>query len=202
MIGHGGTHLAMVGGVETMSHIPIALVMAKADAVIGQFAHDPAGAAALLSGLTAADFTLPIRGWTNRVSGRSQGEHTEDTARRFAIERAEQDARALASHQGAIAGQRDGFFADLIVPFAGVDHDTIPRPDTSLEKLAGLPPAFVRTSGQGTLPAGNSSPVTDGASSLWVGDGAGLERLKVKPAVRWVGTGRWRRWISASTRAC
>ncbi|HEY1448781.1 MAG TPA: beta-ketoacyl synthase N-terminal-like domain-containing protein, partial [Caulobacteraceae bacterium] len=159
MIGRGGTHLALVGGVETMSHVPIALAMAKADAIIGRFAHDPAGAAGDLAGLTAADFVLPIRGWTNRVSGRSQGEHTEDTARRFDVGRVEQDRHALSSHQGVIAGQDNGFFADLIVPFCGVDHDTIARRDTSLEKLAALPPAFDRTSGLGTLTAGNSSPV-------------------------------------------
>jgi acetyl-CoA C-acetyltransferase len=117
MVGRGGTHLALVGGVETMSHVPIALAMAKVDAIIGQFARDPAGAAMALAGLTAADFVLPIRGWTNRVSGRSQGEHTEDTARRFAIARADQDHHALSSHQGAVGGQDSGFFSDLIVPF-------------------------------------------------------------------------------------
>jgi len=57
------------------------------------------------------------------------------------------------------------------------DHDTIPRADTSLEKLAKLLPAFDRTSGQGTLTAGNSSPVTDGAASVWVANGFGLKRL-------------------------
>ena len=186
MVGRGGTHLALVGGVETMSHVPIALAMAKADAVIGEFARDPAGAALALAGLTAADFVLPIRGWTNRVSGRSQGEHTEDTARRFAIARADQDRQALSSHQGAVAGQDSGFFSDLIVPFGSVDHDTIPRRDTSLEKLSALPPAFDRTSGLGSLTAGNSSPVNDGAASVWVGDAAGLARLGMTPAVRFV----------------
>ncbi|MGH7024941.1 MAG: thiolase family protein [Caulobacteraceae bacterium] len=186
MVGRGGTHLALIGGVETMSHVPIALTQDRADAIIAQFAHDPAGAAAALSGLTAADFALPIRGWTNRVSGRSQGEHTEDTARRFAIGREAQDRRALASHQGAIASQDSGFFDDLVIPVGGLDHDTIPRRDTSLEKLAALPPAFDRASGNGTLTAGNSSPLTDGAASLWVGDAEGLTRLGAAPAVRLV----------------
>jgi len=186
MVGRGGTHLALVGGAETMSHVPIALRAEIADRVIGQFARDPAGAAAALASLTAADFDLPIHGWANRQSGRSQGEHTEDTAKRFGISRAEQDGRALASHQGAIAGQDQGFFADLIVPVAGVDHDTIARRDTSLEKLASLPPAFDRTSGAGSLTAGNSSPLTDGAAAIWVGDREGLERLGAPPAVRLV----------------
>jgi len=186
MVGKGGTHLALVGGVETMSHVPIALKGPRADAVIAQFAHDPAGAALALTQLSAGDFDLPIHGWANRQSGRSQGEHTEDTAKFFQISRADQDHRALLSHQGAIAGQDAGFFADLITPFDGVDHDTIPRRDTSLEKLASLPPAFDRASGAGTLTAGNSSPLTDGAAAVWVGDREGLERLGAAPAVRLV----------------
>jgi acetyl-CoA acetyltransferase family protein len=186
MIGRGGTHLALVGGVETMSHIPIGLVQSKADQIIATFARDPGAAAALLTQLTASDFNLPINGWANRQSGRSQGQHTEDTAKHFAIGRADQDGRALASHQGAVKGQDSGFFRDLIIPFGGVDHDTIPRRDTSLEKLASLPSAFDRTSGQGTLTAGNSSPITDGAASIWVGDREGLRRLGDPLAVRLV----------------
>lgn len=186
MVGRGGTHLALVGGVETMSHVPIGLKGPRADAIIAQFAKDPAGAAAALTQLSAADFDLPIHGWANRQSGRSQGEHTEDTAKHFHISRADQDHRALLSHQGAIAGQDSGFFSDLIAAFDGVDHDTIPRRDTSLEKLASLPPAFDRTSGAGTLTAGNSSPLTDGAAGIWVGDLEGLKRLGAAPAVKLV----------------
>src|SRR5581483_58825 len=138
MLGKGGTHLALVGGVETMSHVPIALKRAAADAVVAQFGRDPAGAAARLTQLTAGDFDLPLNAWANRVSGRSQGQHTEDTARRFAIPREDQDRWTLRSHQSAVAGQDAGFFADLILPFGGVDHDLLPRRDTSYEKLASL----------------------------------------------------------------
>ena len=186
MVGRGGTNLAMVGGVETMSHVPIALKQPRADAIIGQFARDPAGAAQALTQLNAGDFDLPIHGWANRVSGRSQGEHTEDTAKHFQISRADQDQRAFLSHQGAIAGQDSGFFADLVTPFDGVDHDMIPRRDSTLEKLATLPPAFDRTSGAGTLTAGNSSPLTDGAAGIWVGDAEGLKRLDAEAAVKLV----------------
>lgn len=186
MIGRGGAHLALVGGVETMSHGPIALLQARADAIVAQFAKDPAGAAAALTQLTAADFSLPVRGWTNKQSGRSQGEHTEDTARHYGISREDQDRRALLSHQGAVAGQDAGFFADLVLPFDGVAHDTFPRRGTTFEKLAALPPAFDRTSGHGTLTAGNSSPLTDGAASIWVGDAEGMARLGVTPSVKLV----------------
>jgi acetyl-CoA acetyltransferase family protein len=112
------------------------------------------------------------------------GEHTEDTAKLYAIPRADQDKRALLSHHGAIAGQDRGFFKDLVIPFDGVDRDTIPRRDTSIEKLASLPPVFDRTSGKGTLTAGNSSPNTDGAGAIWVADAEGLKRLGALSSVR------------------
>jgi acetyl-CoA C-acetyltransferase len=182
MIGRGGMHLALVGGVESMSHVPIALKYKVAEGLLGEFARDPRAAAAAFARLTLADFDLPGKGWTNRVSGRSMGEHMEDTAKELGISRAEQDERALLSHQGAIAGQDAGFFRDLIVPFAGVDHDTLPRRDTSLEKLGKLPPVFDRDGG--SLTAGNSSPLTDGAAGLWVADADGLRRLDVTPLVR------------------
>ena len=184
MIGFGGAHLALTGGVETMSHVPIGLRMAMADRVIAEFATNPAVAAETLSHVEPSDFDLPIHGWANRQSGRSQGEHTEDTAKYFNISRADQDARALLSHQSAIAGQDSGFFDDLVIAFDGIERDTIPRRDTSLEKLAKLPLAFDRTSGRGTLTAGNSSPLTDGAASLWVADREGLARLGQIPAVK------------------
>ena len=186
MIGRGGTHLALVGGVETMSHVPIALKRKVADDLIGMFGRDPAKAAAKLGTLSPAEFDLPIHSWANRQSGLSQGEHTEETARRFSISRAEQDAWALKSHQGAIAGQDAGFFNDLVIPFGGGDHDAIPRRDTSAERLAALPLAFDRKSGKGTLTAGNSSPITDGAAGVWVGDREGIARTGMSPVAQLV----------------
>jgi acetyl-CoA C-acetyltransferase len=183
MVGRGGTHLALVGGVETMSHVPIALKTEVADRLVATFARDPAGAASMLAHLTAADFNLPLKAWANRVSGRSQGEHTEDTARRFAITREEQDRWALRSHQSAVAAQDAGFFDDLVIPFAGVEYDALPRRDTSLERLATLRPAF---EANGTITAGNASAVTDGAASIWVGDAEGAERLGAAATVKLV----------------
>ena len=186
MVGKSDMHLALVGGVETMSHVPIALKQEVADKIVGSFAKNPTAAADILTHITPGDFNLPIHGWANRISGKTQGEHTEETAKRFEIARADQDKRAFLSHQGAIKGQDDGFFKDLILPFNGVDHDTIPRRDTSLEKLASLPPVFDRTSGKGTLTAGNSSPNTDGAASIWVADEEGLKRLGNPPRIKLV----------------
>lgn len=186
MVGHGGMALALVGGVETMSHLPIALKQEVADKLVAYFAKDAKAALALIDGLTADDFNLPINGWANKQSGLSQGEHTEDTAKTYAIAREDQDKQAFASHQAAIKGQDEGFFKDLLITVDDIDHDMIPRRDTSLEKLGKLSPVFDRTSGKGTLTAGNSSPVTDGAASIWVGTGARVKRLGDVPSVRLV----------------
>jgi acetyl-CoA C-acetyltransferase len=105
------------------------------------------------------------------------GEHCEEMAKTWAIAREPQDKIALASHEKAIAGQKAGFFDDLIVPIGEVSRDGFPRADTSLERLAKLQPAFDRTSGKGTITAGNASPLTDGAAGLWVATGAGVKRL-------------------------
>lgn len=182
LVGWGQVHLALVGGVESMSHVPIALKYKVAERLVGDFARDPAAAAAGLAHLTRADFDLPGKGWTNRVSGRSMGEHMEDTARELGITRVAQDQRALLSHQGAVAAQDAGFFRNLIVPFGGIEHDTFPRRDTSLQKLAQLPAVFDRA--HGTITAGNSSPLTDGAAAVWLADADGLERLGVSPQVQ------------------
>src|ERR1700730_18015073 len=91
------------------------------------------------------------------------GEHTEDMAKTWNIGRHDQDELALQAHQRAVAAQDRDFFADLIVPVEGITKDHFPRRDTSIEKLAKLKPAFDRSSGRGTLTAGNSSPLTDGA---------------------------------------
>ena len=185
LLGRGGSHLALVGGVETMSRAPIALKADVAQRIAALAPKDPAAAFSALNAVMPADFDLPVKGWANRISGRSMGEHTEDTAKRFAIARADQDRLALESHTKAVAAQDAGFFDDLLVPFADIHHDTIPRRDTSAEKLSSLPPVF-DTSGAGTLTAGNSSPLTDGAASLWVADAEGVARLGDVPAVKLV----------------
>jgi acetyl-CoA C-acetyltransferase len=91
------------------------------------------------------------------------GEHTEITVKEWGVTREEQDEIAFNSHKNLLAAYERGFFDDLITPFQGVEKDNLARtPD--LEKLASLKPAFDRKSGKGTLTAGNSSALTDGAS--------------------------------------
>lgn len=99
-------------------------------------------------------------------TGLSMGGHTEVTAKAWQIPREAQDMLALASHHNLAGAYDNGFFGDLVTPFRGLERDNILRPDTSAEALARLGPAFDRDSGQGTLTAGNSSTLTDGASAV------------------------------------
>ena len=94
-------------------------------------------------------------------TGLSMGQHTELTRKEWNISRARQDEIALASHENAVAG-RDKLSKE-IYPVLGVEHDSGPRAETSLEALSALKPVF---DPEGTLTAGNSSPVTDGASAV------------------------------------
>ena len=99
-------------------------------------------------------------------TGLSMGEHCELMARQWGISREAQDLVALRSHQNAAAAYEAGFHDDLVVPCAGITKDNNVRPDTSLEKMATMKPAFDKRSGKGTLTAANSTPLTDGASSV------------------------------------
>jgi acetyl-CoA C-acetyltransferase len=93
------------------------------------------------------------------------GESMEITAKEWHLSREEQDKLALASHQNATRAYAEGFYDDLVVEFMGVKRDNNIRTDTSLEQLAKLKPVFDR-SPAGTLTAGNSTPLTDGASAV------------------------------------
>jgi acetyl-CoA C-acetyltransferase len=96
-------------------------------------------------------------------TGRSMGEHAAVTALEWQIGREEQDELALASHQSLAAAYDRGFFDDLVTPYLGLDRDQNLRPDTTLDKLASLRPVFGKGD-QATMTAGNSTPLTDGAS--------------------------------------
>ncbi len=170
--------LAMVGGVESMSRVQIGLGQNFSVWLRRLFqARSAADRLSVLRRLRPADIRLFVPEVKNRVTGRSMGEHTEDMAKDWSIGRREQDELALEGHQRAIAAQDRGFFADLIVPLDGVDKDHFPRRDTSMEKLGKLKPVFDRTSGRGTLTAGNSSPLTDGAAAIWVATDEGVALL-------------------------
>jgi acetyl-CoA C-acetyltransferase len=161
--------LALVGGVESMSRVQIGLGQNLSDWLRRMFqARSATQRIGLLRKLRPSDIRLFVPEVKNRVTGRSMGEHTEDMAKTWNIGRQEQDVLALQGHQRAVAAQDRDFFADLIVPVDGITKDHFPRRDTSIEKLAKLKPVYDRSSGRGTLTAGNSSPLTDGAAAIWV----------------------------------
>ena len=95
----------------------------------------------------------------------SMGESMELTAQEWQLSREDQDAFALASHRKAAKAQEDGFYNDLIVEFQGLKRDNNVRPDTNMEQLAKLKSVFDRSE-KGTMTAGNSTPLTDGASAV------------------------------------
>ncbi len=179
MLGEGDLYLA--GGVESMSRAP--WVVPKPEAAL------PRGEQ------TMYDTTLGWRMVNPRMaemySTESMGETGENVAERYDVSRTDQDAFALRSHQRAIAATEEGRFAEEIVPIdlngdGPIERDEGPRADTSLEKLAKLRPAFREG---GTVTAGNSSTLNDGAACLVVGSERGAELLGAKPLARIVGFG-------------
>lgn len=98
-------------------------------------------------------------------TGLSMGESTEITAKEWDVQREHQDQLALASHIKAAAAYDAGWYEDLVIPFMDVEEDNNIRRDTTFEKLSALKPVFDK-SGEGTMTAGNSTPLTDGASAV------------------------------------
>ncbi len=97
-------------------------------------------------------------------TGLSMGEHAAITAREWGLEREEQDELALQSHRKLAAAYESGFLDDLVIPFLGLERDQNLRPDTTMEQLAKLKPVFGGE--DGTMTAGNSTPLSDGASAV------------------------------------
>jgi 3-oxoadipyl-CoA thiolase len=124
----------------------------------------------------------------------NNGETAENVADKYEISRKDQDNFALGSHQKAVRAHEEGRLKDEIVPFIVpqrkgssqvYDRDEGPRADTSLEKLAALQPSFKKG---GTVTAGNSSPLSDGAAALLIATPEKAERLKLKPLARIIGS--------------
>ncbi len=153
-------------GVDSVSDPPV--VYAKGFQQVLMRAHRARSGiqrVAAFLGLRPGHF-VPVFPGTNEPRTRlSMGQSCELMAKTWKITRAEQDQLAYDSHLRAATAWSKGFFDDLVVPCAGLISDNNVRADSSLEKLAALRPAF-DTSGAGTLTAGNSTPLTDGASAV------------------------------------
>jgi acetyl-CoA C-acetyltransferase len=181
-IAAGENDVVLVGGTECMSATPYLLPRARFGARMGH--------AELVDGMYRDGFLCPL-------CGQLMGETAETLAREYGIPRAEQDAYALESQRRAAEAARAGRFADEIAPVevAGrkgsvrVERDEHPRPDTTREALAALPPVFDAKSG--TVHAGNSSGITDGAAALVLAAESEVRRAGVEPL------GRVAAWTSA-----
>lgn len=163
----GQIEAGIAGGVDTTSDAPIGVSEGLRKILLQvNKARTFAERVKPFAQLRPSDLGVQIPVNSEPRTGMSMGEHTELTAKHWQIPRSEQDELAYASHRNLAAAYDRGFFSDLISPFRGITRDNILRADTTVEKLSTLKPAFDRQSGEGTLTAGNSSTLTDGASAV------------------------------------
>ncbi|MEU1518358.1 thiolase family protein [Streptomyces sp. NPDC005811] len=173
----GEADVVLVGGVESMTRAP--WVLPKPDRAF------PAGH------VTAVSTTLGWRLVNPRMPAQwtvSLGECNEQLQERFGISRERQDAFAVRSHRLAAAAWDEGFYDDLVVPVdgAGLTRDEGIRADSTVEKLAALKPSFRK---DGTITAGNASPLNDGASAVLLGSEAAADIIGHEPPARIAGRG-------------
>lgn len=137
-------------------------------------------------GLRPRHFKPILPGVVEPRTGLSMGESNEITTKKWGITRQAQDELALASHQNAARAWDVGFYKDLVMPWEGASEDNNVRRDTTLEKLARLKPAFDR-SAAGTMTAGNSTPLTDGAAAVLLAseEWAAAHKLPVQAYLRY-----------------
>jgi len=160
----------VAGGTDTVSDAPIAVSDGLRRALLDA-SHAKTFQARLkaLAKVRPADLKPATPATDEPRTGLSMGEHQAITTARWAITREAQDEIALASHQNLARAWDSGFFDDLVTPFRGLTRDDNLRADTSLEKLASLKPVFGKGLAEPAVPtmtAGNSTPLTDGASTV------------------------------------
>lgn len=161
----GQIECGIAGGVDSTSNVPLYLNEHIRNILLGaKRSKSTLDRIKKFAQIKFEDFTPLAPMNVEPGTGLSMGGHTEYTAKYYGISREDQDKFSLASHQNMAAATDRGFFDDMITPFMGLDKDNNLRRDTSMEKLAKLRPAFDKE--QGSLTAGNSSPLTDGASCV------------------------------------
>ena len=162
----GQIDCGIAGGVDTVSDPPVVYPRSFQQLLLRSYRGKTAAARIRpWFGLRPKNFRPVLPGVTEPRTGLSMGESTELMVKTWGITRAEQDQLALESHQKAAAAYAEGFYKDLVVEYLGLSRDNNIRSDTTLEQLGKLRPAF-DFSGAGTLTAGNSTPMTDGASAV------------------------------------
>lgn len=162
---------AIAAGVDSASDAPIAVSEGLRRALLDlNRAKSLGDKLKIIARIRPADLAPNAPGTGEPRTGLSMGEHQAITTAAWKITREAQDELALASHQNMAAAYDRGFFDDLVTPFKGLTRDNNLRADTSMEKLAKLKPVFGKSlSTEATMTAGNSTPLTDGASAVLLG---------------------------------
>lgn len=170
----GQIEAGVAGGSDTTSDVPIVygsrlrkrlLAMNRASTALDKLN-------VAVRGFSFSELKPSFPGVAEPRTGKSMGDHCELMAKEWKIDRLAQDQLALDSHHKLAAAYEAGFFDALVVPFRGVKRDGFLRADSSMDKLALLKPAFDKSSGHGTLTAGNSTGLSDGAAAVLLGSEA------------------------------
>ena len=165
----GQVESGVAGGTDSISDAPIAVNEDLRQVLLAANRARSAGARIkAFGGLRPGQVKPSLPQVSEPRTGLSMGEHAAITAREWGVSREAQDGLAVASHQHLAAAYDRGFFDDLVTPFLGLTRDQNLRPDSTLEKLSGLKPVFGRGEGA-TMTAANSTPLTDGASTVLLG---------------------------------
>jgi acetyl-CoA C-acetyltransferase len=160
----GQIDVGIAGGTDSISDAPIVYPRSYQQLLLASYRGRSAWQRVKpFFGLRPQHFRPVLPAVVEPRTGLSMGQSCELMAKRWQITRAEQDQLAFDSHVKAAAAWREGFYDELVVPFLGLKSDNNVRADTSVEKLAKLRPSFAA---DGTLTAGNSTPLTDGASAV------------------------------------
>ncbi|HEY7907208.1 MAG TPA: acetyl-CoA C-acetyltransferase [Wenzhouxiangella sp.] len=164
-IAAGHIECAIVAGTDTTSDVPVVFQDRFAKRLVAlSRARSIKQKLAAFKGFSPGELAPQAPKNAEARTGLSMGAHCERMAKEWQISREDQDALTFDSHHKAATAWTQGFFDDLVTPHAGVLRDNIIRPDTSLEKLASLKPAFDKKNG--TLTAGNSTTLSDGAAAV------------------------------------
>jgi acetyl-CoA C-acetyltransferase len=162
----GQIEAGIAGGTDTVSDAPVVYPDEYRQILMAiHRAHSPLDRIKAIFRIRPGHFKPQFPGVKEPLTGLSMGESTEITAKKWDVQREHQDQLALSSHIKAAAAYDAGWYDDLVVPFEGAEEDNNIRRDSTFEKLATLKPAFDK-SGEGTMTAGNSTALTDGAAAV------------------------------------
>jgi len=177
----GSISIGVAGGVDTNSDVPLEASRELQQALLAL--HRAKSLGQKLSALSQISFKslLPIIPNVNEPrTHMSMGQHCELMVKEWKVSRAEQDEIAFSSHKNGSQAYDFGFYENLVCEFAGIKKDATLRSDTTLDRLGKLKPVF-DTTGTGTLTAGNSSPLTDGAACVLLSNEDGAQKLGIEP---------------------